>query len=648
MSSPLHKRPGSAESFLPPQYAPSSAENEFNSYVERDPETTPTTGPRSVPTRTSTRNVFLVLFSWPTIVICGHLILQGLGWGFFAAVKARGQIPLQLSTALWVKRDEHTTTLIITLISTFLASCSSFLFSYAIRRSLSLYLYRPMSLATLGASINISMRQLVFGRGIWHWAILSIIVLVLSGIQTSGWSTLLTPVTIVITTPLAGSEIDLASPVLRQTWRDGLLNSSATNLSPCVIGDISNNYHTLSLGLSESGYSAAQTHLGYPSSLTVMNQTFNASTNGIMPSYMQPLNVSDWLRLLQEVPPSLANISAIPEGLLGNYSAGQHDGGHIMLGSEPDEHDDAKRQTQDGGGHELDDCAMENQLNKTEVYATNEGGAMMMVVCKNLDGYSLVLVPYKFYQPSYVDGRDEGIVYPSFVCAVKPKISRVIADYAGVVDARADHSVAVLDPDGPAGHSAVYAISLIMRTSQNLEGSAVADQWGAMNRNAPWSSPQILTIMEEYFKGVVEYTGTVLRTCLSANDTFGGVFKTGIPPSMTVPVSGEYHTQTLGWAYASGTTRWVLVPGTLIAFASIVVTVVALVRNGGTIPRHSFDPSDPLHLVAAAAAGDLNSTFRDMKIKEGVGLNIVLGWVPDKGPALLRTDQHDPFVLHSR
>ncbi|KAJ7876317.1 hypothetical protein B0H14DRAFT_2568271 [Mycena olivaceomarginata] len=79
---------------------------------------------------------------------------------------------------------------------------------------------------------------------------------------------------------------------------------------------------------------------------------------------------------------------------------------------------------------------------------------------------------------------------------------------------------------------------------------------------------------------------------------------------MSLPMSGMYHTQTMGWAYSSGATRWVLIPGTLIALFSIFITVAAIVHHGGILPAHAFDPSDPLHLVAAAAAGNLDFAFQ--------------------------------------
>jgi hypothetical protein len=74
---------------------------------------------------------------------------------------------------------------------------------------------------------------------------------------------------------------------------------------------------------------------------------------------------------------------------------------------------------------------------------------------------------------------------------------------------------------------------------------------------------------------------------------------------------------------------------------------VALYRHVGDIPQESnqFDPSDPLHLMAAAAAGGLNNTFNGLSqkdMKEGEKLEVLLGSISGRGPALVRADRYRP------
>lgn len=135
----------------------------------------------------------------------------------------------------------------------------------------------------------------------------------------------------------------------------------------------------------------------------------------------------------------------------------------------------------------------------------------------------------------------------------------------------------------------------------------------------------------------------MFRACLASNAT---LHKTLL--EISNPINGTFRTETLGWTYVSQTTRWALVPGTLIAFATILIVSVALYRHVGNIPRepNQFDPSDPLHLMAAASAGGLNDAFRGLSgkdIQEGEKLDVVLGSLPGRGTALVRADQYKPI-----
>jgi hypothetical protein len=65
------------------------------------------------------------MIGWPTIVICGQLILQIAAWSFFVVVQRREFIALPYTTAVWVKAHGRLVTVIFTGISTALAACSS-------------------------------------------------------------------------------------------------------------------------------------------------------------------------------------------------------------------------------------------------------------------------------------------------------------------------------------------------------------------------------------------------------------------------------------------------------------------------------------------------------------------------------------------
>ncbi|KAJ6553322.1 hypothetical protein B0H19DRAFT_1377884 [Mycena capillaripes] len=290
MLSPSPSHTGSAEHNKSKLLLDRGNSNEFTSYpqdelvdtldasIDRDGRAAPL---HTVHSYMVVRN----FIGWPFIVIFGQLVLQGLAWGFFATVKIRGQVVLPHSSALWFERNPHLVTLLITLISTFLAACSSFLFSYALRRSMSLYLYRPITLATLGASVSISTRSVFFSRRSLKWPLLSILILILSGIQTSGWSTLFTPVKIVISTPLSGRELDLASPIF-----DAMVAAENSTGPECINGAVMSPVAQM-----DAGYAAAKKVFGFETSVGFVGQTFNVSTGGIWPANFDNVNMSRWM-----------------------------------------------------------------------------------------------------------------------------------------------------------------------------------------------------------------------------------------------------------------------------------------------------------------------------------------------------------------
>jgi hypothetical protein len=123
-----------------------------------------------------------------------------------------------------------------------------------------------------------------------------------------------------------------------------------------------------------------------------------------------------------------------------------------------------------------------------------------------------------------------------------------------------------------------------------------------------------------------------------------------VPLNITRPTSGTWETQTLGWKqFSPATTAWVLIPGIFMACSTLALVVVAIYRHRGDIysDSHVFDPSNPLHLIAATAAGGLNNVFRgfgERDIHEGGKLPVLLGSVPGRGPALVRADTYVPVL----
>ncbi|KAJ7495030.1 hypothetical protein FB451DRAFT_362125 [Mycena latifolia] len=603
----------------------------------------------SVPLRRSFETqAFLAMFlGWPALVIAGQILLQVWAWSFFAVVQSRGFIALPYSSAYWAKANPHLVTLLSTLISTLLAACSSFLFSFGVRRSIALYLREPMSLAAFVSTVSISARSLVLAPRKWKWSAMSIGVMILTGIQTSAWSTFLTPGAIVIETPVSGSELDLSSPLLRQ-----MHTSSPAIFRSCILdGSLR---PAFIVGGTESGYALAKHHMGSPALFTLMDQTFNVSTAGILPATLRDVNASAWFPSMTVIPSTLQGVDGIPHGLSSNYTMRQQ-------GFSADvtcEFKNLSAATTPTLAYRTDTVKDWNELNFTGSLAvryseitstclvpdglgvnrtwayTTESNYILMIACGPADNYTVIFASSGLYKTR------------TTVCSVSPKVTQVDVGYSdsqsssGTIDVTATLDGAVRDPDGVAGLSTVTAMSNIVFLAQSTATNVMGDEINSLLTDVRDENVNeaTLALMENYIRGIAEYSGSIMRACLSGKN---GTFVDGAPANMTVPTSGTIFIQTVGWTHLGASSIWVLIPGALVALATIIVVVVAVVQHASDPPSDPFDPSDPMHLVAVAAAGGLSDAFRgtsEKDIQTAERMTVVLRSVPGRGPALVRAD----------
>lgn len=107
---------------------------------------------------------------------------------------------------------------------------------------------------------------------------------------------------------------------------------------------------------------------------------------------------------------------------------------------------------------------------------------------------------------------------------------------------------------------------------------------------------------------------------------------------MNVPTGEMFRSETVGWIPAAPVTILELLPRTIVAFLTIYNVVVAVSHHAGEPEEEHFDPSDVMHLVAAAAAGGLNRVFIGMEeehIRAAEDVYISLGTTTGRGAALL-------------
>jgi len=120
---------------------------------------------------------------------------------------------------------------------------------------------------------------------------------------------MLTLLPITIPTPLTGSEISLSSPALLQM-------QTSSQLENCMYNGTS--FPAFTMGQTESGYTLVKNKMSLPASITLMDQTFNISTAGVLPLSEYKINRSSWFGGNTSIPAALDR-THFPEGLESSY-----------------------------------------------------------------------------------------------------------------------------------------------------------------------------------------------------------------------------------------------------------------------------------------------------------------------------------------
>ncbi|KAJ6490978.1 hypothetical protein C8R45DRAFT_928806 [Mycena sanguinolenta] len=407
-----------------------SSDLDVNGHGLEKPPTSPTRpsmGPSRGRTHFDYRAFVSKLWGPPGIVICGQLLLLIAAWGFFAAVQTRpgGFIALPSSKASWVTAHTRLVTSIFTMISTGLSLCSSFLFSWGVRQSITLRLRgKGMPLAGFLSSLKISSRSLILDPKNRRWSVMSMAVLILTVVQTPCWSSLISPSQMDFEAPLNGTEIDLTNPRLQSLQSTGKLD-----------------YCVIDTSQTESGYSALKGDMDLQATLTLMDQTFNLATGGTLPQTFDPVNTTSWFvgTNITHIPSNIESVVDLPESLdFSSYTAKQQ-GFTADVSCEfqalPNDTTIQFFAAQDWNGgiqrtlslYQMNSTCVppavsvpDGPVSYTEAYIAGDPNYILMVACGGeSDAYTLIFRGAGRY--GFMD---------TMVCTVAPKVTSVQVDYS--------------------------------------------------------------------------------------------------------------------------------------------------------------------------------------------------------------------------
>ncbi|KAF7348689.1 hypothetical protein MVEN_01387700 [Mycena venus] len=584
------------------------------------------------------RELLSRLKGWPAMIICGQLLLQALAWGLFAWLQTQRGVALPYRLAGQAKAHPHIVDWIATIIATILAFVSTLLFSHGICKSTTLHMRGDgMSMTAFVSSVKLSTRSLIWDRKRERLSVLSLAVFLLTGgVQTAGWKALITPYAIDFYGPIVGHEIDLSKPLQQ--------NDEVVDF--CVVNGTSQ--PAFIVGETDSGYAAAKGELSesFPSLFTVMDQTFNISTGGIFPLTLFARSSRAWFRNTTTVPATVKSVADLPRGLGSWYLLNQQ-GFTAEVSCElwdPDIFPPLFTQNTTVKDWATNAPLLPNNLtystlwsecgpvtkfplNQTYAYTlTDQPNFLSMIACPSQDSYKLIF-----------NAGPTGIYrfIATTICTLTPKITNVeVSYYSGVINTVSNTSAKAVDIGGPATLAAINTLHNMVFFAQAAVSNSVADKLKSLVAEI---DGEVLTynttlrLMEQYIRGVTEFSTSVFKACLSAYEV----------DTTSVMTEGRLFIDTFGWIHASFLTFFELIPSLVMAIFTIYAVVTTVSRHDvDSRNAESFDPSDPMHLVAASAAGGLDNVFigtkkEDLQAAEHV--DVFLGASGGRAPALVRS-----------
>ncbi|KIJ12338.1 hypothetical protein PAXINDRAFT_14816 [Paxillus involutus ATCC 200175] len=247
-------------------------------------------------------------------------------------------------------------------------------------------------------------------------------------------------------------------------------------------------------------------------------------------------------------------------------------------------------------------------------------GFLPTVVCPGhrnaSDVYSsFVIATQGFYKYDFL---------PSTICEVTPLVTTTRVDYTdgGIINASQIISTQSFSPNDTyflfylAGVTNYHA-----RNSQGLMNNIIGDTLYS-TYSAAYMTPisdnttAVYRELEDYWRGVIEFTATFLRAGYSAE----GAFRGGIPNNMTSPINGTMTMLTIGWANRGPIYMFSVLPIAIVTVLTVIAAIYSfphsckeqhLPHQQTSFDQTSFDVSNTLQLIMACSGGGLTKASSD-------------------------------------
>ncbi|KAH7907770.1 hypothetical protein BJ138DRAFT_1104049 [Hygrophoropsis aurantiaca] len=534
---------------------------------------------------------------WHIAVILTETVFLAFGWGFLAALLYFNYIPLPNYLASLIHRFPSESTLVVTVIATMLAMAATFclfsgLFTIAIKDALRHRMAQPISLITLATGIALTKGTHIWkprsylGRTALTWLVYAVLTSL-----TAGWTTLLAPTFINVHFQMSGIELDVSgiafSNLLGQELKGAAVETGIT--------------------------------FGLPGIFNFNGPKYNLSTGGVVPAvsdYAGSVDIPDQMRLSFDGGQVSVNVQTepdrlhgkIPSGFSTNYTVFQQgltanvtcaalnpndnsDPGQLSLTnpyiSLPVQANDSSIAFYLRQWNSTANCVGGSPTVQSYVTRTNASnqpdllgsGFLPAVVCPgtNSSAYQrFVIVSQGFYRYDFL---------PPTVCEITPLVTNVTVKYSGgLINIAQTISSRPFESDNA---NLLRFISGVMswqaRNAQGLMGNTIGDSLFAIhsatsNQSITSNTAQVYDELEDYWRGIVEFTATFLRSGFSASGSFP---QNQIPANMTAKVTGNMVVSTVGWAGRVPTYFLAVIPVTTVAVLTFIAIAYSSLASGG-------------------------------------------------------------------
>ncbi|KAG1813451.1 hypothetical protein EV424DRAFT_1349034 [Suillus variegatus] len=584
-----------------------------------------------------------------TVIIISQIFILAFGYGFLGAVAYYEYLAPSDSVCEAMKDYPGEVTMLVTLIATVLSVITATLFTLSVKEALRHRICQPISLIQLSAGIALAQGSHILNHRHMTLTVFTLFVFGVLKLLTAGWTTLLTPTYFMWPVQLNGSEIDITGSAFATLLREEFLANG-------LIQD--NAFEVLDIGGMLSGVAAAGFTFGLPGTFNFNGAKYNISTQGVVPtieafSGSDGIPDADGTRLgfsggnitvnTGVVPGSHSSVP-IPQGFSTNYSMWQQ-GLTANVSCQAIDSSQTQYLWNTNNSYVIytnPAASSNNSITGLRLWNISANCSTTYEYLTMVDANGNASLSGNGFLPSVVclGPTDTNQTYTSFtiftqgffkyeflkasVCEVVPLLTTVRADYS---NDQISSEVISFAPFQSENAELLLFIAGVARyqsiNSQGLTSSTIGDTLYSIYSsttteriNNNLNDTQVYLELEDYWRGVVEFSATVRLLFLRSGFMATGSFPDNIiPNNLSSPVNGTMFISTIGWTRWTKNSPTYLLATVPLTFITLLTFACALYSLLETWEEHRsrkhkahFNVSNTIHLIMLCAAESLKLT----------------------------------------